>query len=102
MDFKEILTLFTLVGLIITAVGSWVLTKKQANDAEYVNNKQWEAIDKIKIWQQEHEKEAANHRLELQLKVAAHDGHMNVLSSQLTSIEAKLDALIKEIKDNDA
>jgi hypothetical protein len=83
---------------LLGAFASFIITKKQANDAERVNDRQWLAIDHAKELFDQMEKDVSQTRLELELKIAKLDGNFAQLSTKLDNIVEKLDSLIKELK----
>ena len=112
-EFKDLLpygmfiiTIGGLVGGFFKAKGMDEVQQRnideKLSELHLIDEKQWLAIDFSKKWQIDHEKEAAENRLSLELKISKHDGDMNVLSQQLNSIEAKLDSLIREVKNGHA
>lgn len=64
---------------------------------EAIDEKQWKEIDRVKDWEQKHEKEAWENRNILELKIATLHGENQKLQEMLRSIEAKLDDLIKRL-----
>lgn len=63
-----------------------------------IDEKQWQEIDAGKEWEKKHEREEANTRLEVELKISKLDGVVGKLDGKLDSINSKLDELIKDVK----
>ena len=96
-EFTNWLSLTSPVA-IVGVIASLVITKRQADEAETVNKKQWDEIDKLRNSIVASEKETAGIRLELELKISKLDGNYEKLSQKLESIDKKIDDLITSVR----
>ena len=109
MDLKEIAT----VGGFIVLVGGHIVTFLKAKGMDEAQQKNWEnefkklhevdenqwsKIHDAEKWQVNHEKESAERRLQLEIKITKTDGNMDKLNGRLDSIEKKLDKLIEDFE----
>ena len=84
--------------MVFGAIGGWFALKFQVKRLEDWHIEQDEKIKNIVGWSHTYEKEAAQRRLEFEIKIAKQEGNMGVLNQKLDSISERLDELITEIK----
>ena len=109
MDLKEVATiggfLFLVGGHIVTFLKAKGMDEAQQKQWENefrklheIDDQQWTKIHDSEKWQALHEKESAERRLGLELKIATTEGNMGKLNGRLDSIEKKLDKLIDDFE----
>ena len=102
MDIKTIMELGGIGMAVVSAFlfDKWqgIQLRKEMDELKQVNQKQWDAIDKVKKDHTDYANWAGEKRLEIELKIAAQSGTIGKLDARLESIEKKIDELISEFK----